>query len=186
MTAIDTNGAPAPSQRPAAATLPTIEIRFSPIYAWLLIVAGVIFFFLAVFLIGGQNRPLSLFIVVLSIAAIGGGNYWRQHLHVVARMTSRVLVLQRDGTVPWADIVEIEKKTLRVPVKGVRHESEYICIKLRVPRPAKAGAQGMFDQIKAAVTGYDIIVPQQELSCGSDYFIDECRKRMAAVTGKAS
>ena len=186
MTAINTHGAPAPSQRSGAAALPTIEIRFSAIYAWMLIVFSSIFFFLAVFLIGPKHRPLALFIVMLSIVGIWGGNYWRQHLHVVARLTSRVLVLQRDGTVPWADVAEIEKKSLRVPVHGVRHESEYICIKLRVPRPPKPGAQGIFDQVKSALTGYDIIVPQTELSCTADWFIDECRKRMAAVTAKAS
>jgi hypothetical protein len=82
--------------RPARPLLPILEVRFTASYAWILMGAGGIFFFLS-FMIGKQNPGLGIFIAILSVAGVFGGNYWRHHLHVVARMTSRQLILQRAG-----------------------------------------------------------------------------------------
>jgi hypothetical protein len=169
----------------APAALPVIEIRLTAIYAWLLIGFGVIFFLLA-FLVGSKNAGLGFLIAVLSVAGVLGGNYWRHHLHVVARMTPRQLVLHRGGTVSWSDIAAIEKKTIRLPYKGVSHESAYVCIKLKTPRKSPDKLQGFLDTVKkAALGGYDIVVPDSELSCSVDWFIAECTKRMTAVAGAA-
>jgi hypothetical protein len=165
--------------------LPTIEVRFSATYAWLLIGFGVIFFLLS-FLVGTQNRGLGLFIAVASLAAIVGGSYWRQHLHVVARLTPRQLVLKRGGTVNWADIALIERKRLHLRYRGTMQQSDFVCIKLSAPRPARDGVAGWLDSVKTAALGYDIVVPASELSCTADWFVDACRKRMAAVSGASS
>jgi hypothetical protein len=98
-------------------------------------------------------------------------------------MTPRLLVLRREGSLKWTDIAEIEKKTIAVRNHGVRHRTDYVCIKLATPRPARPGINGFLDKIKHVVLGgYDIVVPDSELSCGADWFIAECQKRMAEAT----
>jgi hypothetical protein len=179
------SNASAAARRSAPPLLPVLEIRFTAAYAWILIGSGAIFFLLA-FLVGSKNAGLGVFIAILSVGGIFGGNYWRHHLHVVARMTPRQLVLQRGGTVSWADIAAIEKKTIRLPYKGVSQESAYVCIKLKTPRKAPDKVQDFLDKVKkAALGGYDIVVPDSELSCSADWFIAECKKRMVAVAGAA-
>jgi hypothetical protein len=180
MSAPPNRSAAAPAGRQGSPLLPTIEIRFSPIYAWLLIGFGVIFFLLA-FLVGRQNVGLAIFIAVASLGGVFGGNYWRRHLHVVARMTPRQLILQRGGTVNWTDIVAIERKRLTIRYRG-SHESDYVCIKLAAGRPVRDGLEGWLDKAKTAVLGYDIVVPGSELSCTADWFVEECKKRMAAAS----
>jgi hypothetical protein len=62
----------------------------------------------------------------------------------------------------------------------VSDRSDFVCIRLK-SRPAQKGRlHGFFQRVKHAVTGYDIIVPESELSCGAEQFVAECRKRMAA------
>src|SRR5258705_2511977 len=127
--------------------LPTIDIRFPVRYAWGVIVAGIIFFFLGLLLVG-KNPGLGAFILFLSLGAVIGANYWRHHLHVVARLTPRQLILRRGGTVEWANIAAIDKKVI-----NVRGQHEYICIKL-IQKPASApGLQGFLDKVKASVLG---------------------------------
>lgn len=150
--------------------LPTIEIRFPATYAWIAMVFGAVFFFTG-FLVAGQNTALGLFISALALAAIIGGYYWRQHLHVVARLTPRQLILRRGGKVEWTEIEVIDKKTLRPTIKGVRHRADYACIKLTKRRPSEPGLAGFLG-------GYDIIVPHHDLSCTVDWFIAECNKRI--------
>jgi hypothetical protein len=176
---------PSSGPRGSATPLPILEIRFTATYAWLLIGAGAIFFVLS-FLVGSKNGGLGIFIAILSVGAIFGGNYWRHHLPVVARMTPRQLILKRRGTVSWSDIVAIDKKTIRLPHKGVTHENVYVCIKLRAPLEAPDKLHALFDKLKKAALGYDIIIPDAELSYSADSFIAECRKRMVGSTGAAA
>ena len=184
MSAYQSNG-PAATRGSASPIPPVVEIRFSPVYAWLLIGAGAIFFFLS-FLVGSKNPGLGIFIGILSVGGIFGGNYWRHHLHVVARMTPRELFLQRGGTVSWTNIAAIEKKTIRLPYKGVMQETSYVCIKLKTPSKAPDRLQGFLDKVKKTVLGgYDIVVGDSELSCSVDFFIAECKKRMVVVAGAA-
>lgn len=78
---------------------PDIELRLSPLYPWLLIGFGVLFFLLGILFASpiakGRNVGLGLFISLASIAAVVGGNYWRQHLPVMVRMTARELSLPK-------------------------------------------------------------------------------------------
>jgi len=162
--------------------LPVLIIRLTPLYSWIVIGTGAVFLLLSLFFAAFGSRPknlgFDLFLAIVSVAAIIGGNYWRQHLHVVARLTPRQLILRREGAVDWAEITEIEKRTLRLSRRQLQSESEFACIKLKNPRPS-AGLQGTLMRLKSAVTGYDIIVPGNELSCTVDFFVAECKKRMA-------
>jgi hypothetical protein len=165
----------------AKSKLPVLIIRFPPLYAWLVIGIGAAFLVLGLVFAGLGSRmstAFNLFLIGLSLAAIFGGNYWRHHLHVVARLTPRQLILRREGAIDWADIAELEKKTLRISRRQTQAESEFACIKLKKPRAPSTGLQAMLARFKSAVTGYDIIVPGNELSCSVDFFVEECKKRM--------
>lgn len=161
---------------------PVLIIRLTPRYAWIVIGAGVAFLLLSLgFAAFGSHMSagFNLFLIVVSLAAIIGGNYWRNHLHVVARLTPRQLILRRDGAIDWTDIAEIEKKTFRISRRQTQAESEFAGIRLKTPRPA-TGLQGKLAKLKSAVTGYDIIVPGNELSCTVDFFVEECKRRMSS------
>ena len=172
---------------PMRRSLPVLIIRLTPLYAWIVIGAGAVFLLLSlIFALGSGHLSLGfdLFLALVSIAAILGGNYWRNHLHVVARLTPRQLILRREGAVDWEDIAEIEKRTLHLSRRQLQSESEFACIKLKQPRAPSAGLQGTLLRLKSAVTGYDIIVPGNELSCTVDFFVAECKKRMATLAPK--
>jgi hypothetical protein len=158
-------------------------IRFPPLYAWIVIGVGAVFLLLSlVFAALGSahnNLGFDAFLAIVSVAAIVGGNYWRHHLHVVARLTPEHLFLRREGAIDWADIATIEKGTLRLSRRQTQAESEFACITLKHPRAPRSGLEATLSRLKSAVTGYDIIVPGNELSCTVDFFVAECKKRMA-------
>jgi len=168
----------------ASEALPTVVIRFSPVCAWIGIGFGVIGFFLGLvisLLHPHRDLRFGICLSTLSAAMVIGCNYWRKHLHIVAQLTPEKLILRRDGAVKWSEITTIEKKKLRVRYHGPAHESEYVCIRLKNRPQAKNGFDQFFHKAKHAITGYDIIVGDSEISCTADWFIAECRKRMAAV-----
>jgi len=167
--------------------LPDIEIRFSPLYAWLLIGFGVFFFFMGLFFFSpslpGRSVGLGILTCALSVAGVVGGNYWRNHLPVVVRMTSRNILLPRVGAVDWNDIVAIEKKSLGISSYGARSSSEWVGFKLKNRPPQYKGLNQTFMKAMKNVVlgGYDFVLnPQQELLRDADWFIDECKKRMPA------
>src|SRR5581483_2586387 len=171
---------------PSSAALPDLDIRFPAGYAWLLMGIGAVFFLLGLliaFVFRHGSLGFGLFLMALSAAAVIGGNYWRQHLHVVAQLTSRQLILRREGAVNWDEIAAIETKEIHSSYRGTKGKSEFVCLKLKSPRAPQSGLQGFMARAKAAITGYDIIVPMSEFSCNADWFVTECRKRIAAVPG---
>jgi len=162
--------------------LPTIEIRFTSKFAWILLAFGVLIF--PIGLLPRARQDLGLLLPALSVASVAGAIYWLRHLHLVATITPRELVLRpnRGGTIRWAEVAAIEKKTIGMTHKGGRHQSDFICIKLTKPRPMAPGLQGWMQKARKLVQGgYDVVVPQSELSCTADFFIAECKKRMSAA-----
>jgi len=102
---------------------PNLEIRFTPVYAWMTIGFGVVFFLLGFFIaLLGHHRNLGFGVVIclISVPAVIGANYWRKHLHVVAQMTPGQLVLRRDGSIDWDNIAAIENKEIRSSYHGAR------------------------------------------------------------------
>jgi hypothetical protein len=128
----------------------------------------------------GRDLGFGLSLSGISLATALGGNYWRKHLHIVAQLTPQQLILRRDGAVNWGEIAAIDNKQIQAFNHGVRHEARFVCIKLKNRRPAKNGMDAFFLKAKRAISGYDIILGESELSCTAEWFIDECRKRMAA------
>jgi hypothetical protein len=96
-------------------------------------------------------------------------------------MTSRHLVLRRDGAIDWDNIAAIEHKEIRASYHGAPTRAEFVCIKLKNKPAPKAGLEGFFLKAKRAIIGYDVIVPANEMLCTTHWFIAECRKRMAAA-----
>jgi len=168
--------------------LPVIDIRLTAVYAWLMIGFGCLCFLLGLVLAmlhHGRDLRFGLVLSGISLATALGGNYWRKHLHIVAQLTPQQLILRRDGAVNWGEIAAIDHKQIHAFNHGVRHESRFVCIKLKTRPPAKNGMHAFFLKAKQAISGYDIILGESELSCTAEWFIDECRKRMAAA-GPAS
>ena len=166
--------------------LPVLEVRFPATYAWLAMAFGCVFFLLGlVFALLNHQRHLGfgLLLSTASLAAVIAANYWRGHLHVVARLTPKQLVLRRDGAVDWETIDHIETKTIHSAYRGAATRSEFVCIKLKSRPAPKNRLDGFFRNARHAVTGYDIIVGVSELSCTADWFVAECRKRIAAAGG---
>jgi hypothetical protein len=65
---------------------------------------------------------------------------------------------------------------------GARTRSEFVCIKLKNKPAPKSRMEGFFLKAKRANVGYDVIVPANDMACTADWFIVECRKRMAAAS----
>ena len=183
---------------------PNIELRLSPGYAWLLIGFGALFLLVGILIASpiakGRNVGLGLLISLVSIGAILGGNYWRQHSPVMVRMTSHQLSLPkmwpRRVNVPWSEIAKIEKKTVTGFRRGMRQTTDLVCIKLKDPLPSNdqlskswpayqrfqdALMKGVKDNL---LEGYDLFLnPQDEFLRDADWFIAECKKRMEANKG---
>jgi hypothetical protein len=172
-----------------ADALNTVEVRFPATYAWMAIGFGAIFFLLGLLIAlvnHHRNLGVGVLLVVLSLAAVVGANYWRKHLHVVAQLTPQQLILRRDGAVNWEEIAAIEKNEIHASYHGARGKSDFVCIKLKTKRAPKGGLQGFLLKAKEAMTGYDIIVPMSEFACGTDWFVAECQKRMATAASRQS
>jgi hypothetical protein len=150
---------------------------------------GCVFFLLGlVFALLNHHRNLrsGLLLSTAALAAVIAANWWRGHLHVVARLTARQLVLRRDGAVDWDAIAHVQVNTIQSSYRGSPTRSEFICIKRKSPPAPKGKLDGFLRKAKRAISGYDIIVPGSELSCTADWFVAECRKRMAAAGASAA
>jgi hypothetical protein len=90
-----------------------LEITFTPILAWFLIIFGGLFLALGVLfttpLVARQNVPLGVGISLAAIAVIAGGWYWRNHLRVLLRLTPDELQFPtgRYKTVRWVDVERV-------------------------------------------------------------------------------
>jgi len=188
------SGAPG---RPAG-LMQDVELRLSALYAWIVIGTGLTFFLLSLLILLSRHRHIGIGILLslLSIATVIGGNYWRQHMPVMVRMSRRYLSLPgmwpRKLVIDWSDIEAIDKKAVKAFVHGVLRESEFVCIKLR-KTPAsndplsqawpayKRLNDALQKGVKGLLGGYDVFLnPQQDYMCDTDWFIAECRKRMPA------
>jgi len=190
-------------KQPVAA--PNIELRLNPMYAWIVIGAGVAFLLLGLFIVAAPSKSLGrgpgILTCLASIAAIIGGNYFRHHLPVMARMTPRQLSLPgmwpRKVVIDWTNISAIDKKTVTVFRHGVRQQSEFVCIKLKNAPAAddplsqasptyKRFNEALMKGAKALVGGYDVVInPLDQFIRTADWFIAECKKRMPAASAQS-
>ena len=196
----DSAVAPAPSRIPptVSGAMPEIELRLSPLYALGLIVFGAMMFFVGLLFLStqsrGRNVGLGIFICAASAATMIGSNYWRHHLPVMVRMTSRQLLIPgqwpRRVVVDWNNIADIQKKSLAISRYGVRNQSEFVLIKLKKPLEVDDPLSQAFPAYKrfnqafvkgishAILGGYDLVINPLDFFRTADWFIAECKKRM--------
>jgi hypothetical protein len=187
-----------PNIAASSSTIPNVELRLNPMYAWIAIGAGAAFLLLGSFILAAPSKSLGrgpgTLIALISIAAIIGGNYFRHHLPVMARMTKRQLSLPgtwpRRLVIDWTNIAAIDKKTVMLFRHGVRQEAELVCIKLKNPPAAtdplsqaypayKRFNEALQKGVKVLVGGYDVVInPLDNFMRTADWFIAECKKRM--------
>jgi hypothetical protein len=180
----DTSAARAAGEGGPGADLPVVVLRFPARYAWLAMGFGAAFFLLGLWvalLASHGSVGAGVLISAASLAAVAGAEYWRRHLHVVAELTPRQLVLRRDGAVNWADVAAVEVHTVRASYRGTPTRSDFVCIRLKSPPAAKGKLDGFMRKARRAVSGYDIILGGAELSCTAEWFAAECRRRIAAA-----
>jgi len=180
------------------AKLPDVELKLSPLYAWGVMGFGAVMFVIGLLFLSptakGRNVTAGALISIASAATVAGGSYWRKHMPVMARMTSRQLHLPgmwpRKVVVNWSDIVTLEKKTVTVRYRGT-HTSELVCIKLRTPIRSSdplSQASPTYRRFNEALTkglnqailgGFDLAIdPLGQFGRTADWFMAECQKRM--------
>jgi len=177
------SGTAAPDTPEPGVALPEIAVRFPATYAWGVIGFGGVFFLLGLTfaLLNRRNLGFSMFLSTTSLAAIGGATYWLRHLHVVARLTARQLILRRDGAFNWDEIVLIKSVEIRASYRGSPTRSRFVCVALKNRPAAKGRLDAFMRKAKHAISGYDIILGESELSCTADWLVAECPKRIAAA-----
>jgi hypothetical protein len=175
--------ATAPAGATEAAALPDVVVRFPAMYAWGVIGFGGVFFLLGLCfaLLNRRNLGLGVFLSTTSLAAMAGATYWLRHLHVVARLTPRQLILWRDGSVNWDEIVAIKSVEIRASYRGTPTRSRFVCVALKNRPAPKNRLDAFMRKAKHGITGYDIILGKSEMSCSADWLVAECQKRMAAA-----
>jgi hypothetical protein len=108
-----------------------LEITFTPIPAWFLIIFGVLFLPLGVLfttpVVHRQNIPLGVGISLAALAAIAGGWYWRNHLRVTLRLTPDELQFPtgRHKSIRWVDVERVGL------TKSLIQEGECVGVQLR-------------------------------------------------------
>jgi hypothetical protein len=159
----------------------TLEITFSPVFAWMLIGFGIIFVILGVGfmtpLSPRQNILLGTGIVIAALSAILGGRVWLRNLPVVMRLKPEGLEIVKQGiTLRWSDIDCVEIKT--VYKKG---NVTYLGIRL------KSEAKGRYEikphELVAHVVlgpGFDLAFNDQQFSKPGDVLKAEIDKRILA------
>ena len=181
--------------------LPDVVLKLSPLYAWGVMSFGAIMFVIGLLFLSpdaqGRNVTAGALISIASAAAVTGGNYWRKHMPVMARMTSHQLHLPgmwpRKIVVNWTDIVALEKKTLTVRYRGA-HTKDFIGIKLKNPIPPSdplSQASPFYRRFNEVLTKglnqailgrFDLAIdPLSQFGRTPDWFIAECQKRINAA-----
>lgn len=180
-----------------------IELRLSPLYPWGLIAFGAMMFIVGLLSFSSQtggHNGLAIFICLASAATMIGSNYWRHHLPVMVRMTSRQLLIPgqwpRRVVIDWNNIADIQKKTLAISRYGARNQTEFVLIKLKEPLPVDDPLSRAYPAYKrmnqafvkgigrAILGGYDMAINPLDFFRTADWFIDECKKRMTDASAR--
>jgi hypothetical protein len=157
-----------------------LEIQFNPLYAWLLVAFGCVFFSLGLFImtpwaVGGSVSG-GLLICLASACGFAGGVFWLKHLPVILRFTSQELQLPGSAPVRWNEIETVDVRTIHIR----RNPVSYACIKLKTKRNADSTMRRVFEAARDAILGdYDIVLDEQRYARPAEWIAAECRRRLS-------
>lgn len=152
-----------------------IALRLSPLYGLLVLAAGVVFGLLGVMPWNKGGPTFRTLCLVGGAACVLGGIVLLRNRAVIVRMTSRALHL-REAVIPWAEIRSVEREYLR--------RNFWININLKTKRTDfDAVAQKARAALRALgqTADYDYTILENDLPRSGIWFVEECRRRMAAA-----
>jgi hypothetical protein len=150
-----------------------IELRLSPLYAFLFIGGGVVFVFLGS--VPSKAGPLFHQLAFAGgLLAIGGGIIMYLRRPVIVRLTARSLQLPGRVIVPWEKIDRLERKaTMR---------RYWIYVFLKEPRkdltPVQIRARQLLRASNSPGADADYSILETDLPCSGVWFVDECMRRV--------
>jgi hypothetical protein len=156
-----------------------LELRLSPLYAVVTLGAGAVFTVLGVIPIGKGGPTFRTLCLVVGLLALAGGVVLLKNRPVIVRMTSDALHLQ-GAVIPWTKIDRLERGYTRrnywvhVHLKEKRTDLHAAALKARAILRALGDA-----------ADYDYAIMENDLTRSGIWFMEECRRRMAAAEGKA-
>ena len=164
-----------------------IEIQFNPLYAWLLVGFGCVFFFLGLFIMTpwavAGSVAVGLLICLASVCGFAGGLFWLKRLPVILRFTREELQLPGSAPVRWDDVETVDVQTIRID----GHPVNYACIKLKTKRNADRTMRRMFEAARNAILGdYDVVLDEQKYARPAEWIAAECRRRLSGYAAEKS
>ncbi len=156
-----------------------IELRFSPLYGILTLFAGVVFVLLGVMPWNKGGPTFRRICLVGGAAAIAAGILLLRRRPVIVRMTSRALHL-RGAVIPWKEIRDLEREYSR--------RNFWININLKTKRTdLDAAAHKARAALRALgrSADFDYTIMENDLPRSGIWFVEECRRRMAAAEAES-
>lgn len=158
------------------------DIRFNPLYAWMLIGFGCIFLLLGLFVMTPWavqgSVALGGAICLASLAGIAGGAFWLKHLPVILRFTEDELQICGKNSVRWQDVAAVDVRTIRIRGNAV----SYVCLRLKTKPASENTLHSLFQAARDMILGdYDIVLDEQKYSRPAAWLAAECGRRMGAL-----
>jgi hypothetical protein len=169
------SSAPAMSE-PSGGTSDDVRLRLSALYGGLVLGAGLVFTAIGFLPLGKVGPTFHTICVLAGLAAILGGILLLRSRPVIARLTPSALEL-RGAVIPWAEIRSLER---------VREGRNYwIGVYLKTPRTdldsIALKARAALKAMRSRGADFDYVVLETDLPRSGLWFVDECRRRVAAA-----
>jgi hypothetical protein len=150
-----------------------VELRMSPLYGAIVLLAGLTFCVLAVLPQNRGGRNFRIFCAVTGAGAVAGGILLLRRRGVVVRMTATELHLP-GAAIPWGEIRDIRRAR--------SYRSYWIGIYLKNPRTDLTGVQrrarAMLAASQSPLADADYAILETDLPRSGLWFLEECRRRM--------
>lgn len=174
--------APAPASLSPGATAPSdgrpgdVTLRLSALYGGLVLGAGLVFTAIGFLRFGKAGPTFHTICVLAGLAAILGGILLLRSRPVIVRLTPSALEL-RGAVIPWGEIRSLER---------VREGRNYwIGVHLKTPRTdldsIALKARAALEAMRSRGADFDYVVLETDLPRSGLWFVDECRRRVAAA-----
>jgi hypothetical protein len=176
------SAAPAsPALAPGGDTTNDVTLRLSALYGGLVLGSGVIFTAIGFLPFGKAGPTFRTICVLAGLAAILGGILLLRSRPVIVRLTPLALEL-RGVAIPWSEIRSLER---------VREGRNYwIGVYLKTPRTdldsIALKARAALEAMRSRGADFDYVVLETDLPRSGLWFVDECRRRVAAAAGSSN